>query len=220
MYPGQLEPTLLQSFIRAAKLRRWLGRPDCAPAIRECKILFDKGYAPTHNSDNNYYGLGTCGDDLFVDMTHVDIEDRRQVPIPNDLSSLIRGKTKVILQARFKHDGIVYSRSSTHLGNSLIHFYPNGVKTTLTPGTVKYIIRMTQDHILFAVQRHLDLPHNTLDPFAPYPHFPAKLYSVTLADLEIVEVDWIVSHFARWQISSEHVVVVSLSKVGINFCQE
>lgn len=149
-------------------------------------------------------------------MAYADIEDRRQVPVPNDLRSLIEG-SKVILQARFKHDGIVYSRSSTHLGNSLISFFPNGIRTTVVPGTIKYIIRKMQNQILLAVQRHLDLPCNTQDPFAPYPHFPAKLYSAALADLEIVKVDWIMSHFARWKISSEHVVIVSLSKVSCLF---
>jgi hypothetical protein len=149
-------------------------------------------------------------------MTYADVEDRRQAPVPNDLRSLVSGN-KITLQARFKHDGIVYSRSSTHLGNSLIYFHPKGEKTLVVPGSIKYIIRKTQDQVLFAVQRHVELPKNTLDPFAQYPYFPAKLHSAILADLEIVKVDWVMSHFARWQISSQHVVIVSLSKVSCLF---
>ena len=70
---------------------------------------------------------------------------------------------------------------------------------------------------MFAVQRHLDMQAGTIDPFAPYPNFPAELYSTSLDDnLEIVQVDWVTSHFARWQISACHVVAVSLSKVSPN----
>jgi len=34
--------TLLHSFLRANRLKQWLARPDCPPAIKECKILFDR----------------------------------------------------------------------------------------------------------------------------------------------------------------------------------
>ena len=69
----------------------------------------------------------------------------------------------------------------------------------------------------FAVQRQLPARQDVVDPFEPYIHFPAKLYSSGMGDaLEIVEVDWIMCHFARWQMSSEHVVVLSLSRVCIH----
>jgi len=48
---GQLESTMLFSFIRAGKLRCWLSRPDCPPVIKECKALFDKAYAPKVHDD-------------------------------------------------------------------------------------------------------------------------------------------------------------------------
>ncbi|KIK20354.1 hypothetical protein PISMIDRAFT_51162, partial [Pisolithus microcarpus 441] len=38
---GELEATMMQSYLKAAKLRGWLSRPQCPPAIRECKILLD-----------------------------------------------------------------------------------------------------------------------------------------------------------------------------------
>ena len=91
------------------------------------------------------------------------------------------------------------------------------MKTAALPGIIKYIICKAQNHILFAVQKHLDLPRSTPDPFSPYPHFPAKLYSAALGDLEIVEVDWVMSHFAQWQTSPELVVIVSLSKASHSY---
>jgi hypothetical protein len=35
-------------------------------------------------------------------------------------------KGKVITRARLRHNGIIYSTSATHLGNSLVQFYPGG----------------------------------------------------------------------------------------------
>ncbi|KAG2137126.1 uncharacterized protein EDB93DRAFT_1091336 [Suillus bovinus] len=37
---------MLRSYIKAARLHRWLARTDCPPAIQECRALFDKVYAP------------------------------------------------------------------------------------------------------------------------------------------------------------------------------
>ncbi|KIJ65075.1 hypothetical protein HYDPIDRAFT_50134, partial [Hydnomerulius pinastri MD-312] len=41
---GFLESTMLQSYLKGAKLCAWLSRPNCPPAIRECKILLDRAY--------------------------------------------------------------------------------------------------------------------------------------------------------------------------------
>ena len=41
-----MESTLLHSFLRASKLKRWLARIDCPQVFREIKELFDKLYAP------------------------------------------------------------------------------------------------------------------------------------------------------------------------------
>jgi hypothetical protein len=195
---------MLRSFIKAASLKRWLGRSDCPPAIKECKVLFDKAYA---SKKDEYPGLAPLGDDIE------ESNEQRFVSVPSDLQPLING-SKVMLRARCHLHGVVYARSSTHLGNSLVHFYPGGNKSSPPiPGSIKYIFA-TQNTVAFAVQRHLNMRPGTVDPFAAYPDFPARLYASTLADeLEVVELDWVTCHFARWQISSEHVVVLSLSKV-------
>jgi len=46
LIPGEMESTLLRSFLKAAKLRCWLAKPDCPPVMKECKVLFDKIYLP------------------------------------------------------------------------------------------------------------------------------------------------------------------------------
>jgi len=49
----------------------------------------------------------------------------------------------------------------------------------------------------------------------PYPHFPARLYTNALSpDLDLVRPDWILSHYARWEIDNDHVVVLILSRVS------
>jgi hypothetical protein len=41
---GELETTMLHSYLKGSKLRTWLTRPDCPPAIKECKVLLDQVY--------------------------------------------------------------------------------------------------------------------------------------------------------------------------------
>ncbi|KAG2368967.1 hypothetical protein BDR07DRAFT_1268690, partial [Suillus spraguei] len=116
--------------------------------------------------------------------------------------------------ATLKFDNIIYSRPSTHLGNSQILYYPQGDWTLITvPASIKYIYGTLTGELVFAAQRHLPLdPHdNTIDPFSFYPDFPAKLYSTELEScLENVKVTWVVSHFARWTVSSHHTVILVL----------
>jgi hypothetical protein len=133
---------------------------------------------------------------------------------PRDLQSLVRSP-KVGLPARYRHNGVMYARSSTHVGNSLIYFYPDGNRnSSATHGSIKYIFKSKSGSFRFAVQRHLPLPRGVLDPFASYPHFPAKLYSSQLRSaLEIVEVDWVIAQCARWKMSPMLAVLLTLYRV-------
>ncbi|KAF8591609.1 hypothetical protein K439DRAFT_1327187 [Ramaria rubella] len=115
----ELETTMLQAFIRGAKLCRWLGRPDCPPALKECKKLFEKAYS---QKGYQYAGTQDDADDTLL----------QSKTFPEDLQVVV------------KH---------------LVQFYPGGNKNSLP----------------------------------------------------VIEVDWVVSHYARWPISLEHVIVLSLS---------
>ncbi|KIK17112.1 hypothetical protein PISMIDRAFT_112120, partial [Pisolithus microcarpus 441] len=86
---------------------------------------------------------------------------------------------------------------STHLGNSLILYYPNGNRASpAIPGCIIYIYE--HNHFLhFAVWRQCVLPTSMSDPYAAYPHFPAKMYLSALSKrLEHVETSWVVSYYA------------------------
>jgi hypothetical protein len=102
------------------------------------------------------------------------------------------------MQARLRADQVVYARASTHVGNSLIMFYPGGSwSAEPTPGTIEYIFT-DGGPLRFAVQRYLPAKLVGPDPFAQWADFPAKSWSTTLGEeLKEVEVEWIMSHFAR-----------------------
>lgn len=202
---------MLRSYIKATRLHRWLARTDCPPAIQECRVLFDRVYAPKGAPDPSQ----ELAEDPMDDIVQVP-DSAMTSMVPEDLYTLIR-RRKAVLRASLKFDGIVYSRASTHMGNSQIFFYPNGDKS-LAPvaASIKYIYGTLTAEMLFAVQRHLPLDlhdNHTIDPFSMYPDFPAKLYSTNLQSrLEKVKVSWVVSHFARWVISDSHIVILSLSR--------
>jgi hypothetical protein len=124
-----MESTLLHSFLRAGNLKRWLAKPDCPAVIKECKILFDKIYAPKVPEENTGEG------DMVTD--HVNTEAKT---IPEDLRPLLGpSQRQAIMPARLRHNSIIYATSKTHTGNSLVYFYPGGNRSTLVPASNIYI---------------------------------------------------------------------------------
>jgi len=197
--------TLLRTFIRSGKLKRWLADPNCPSLIQECKAIFDKAYSVYADDEDK------------ADMDNED-DDLKEVFTPPDLQHLLKSP-KVILSARHRHNGIMYARSSTHVGNSLIYFYPDGDRNSpAVHGSIKYIVKSKSTSFRFAVQRQLPLPSGVTDPFAPYPHFPAMLCSSQLQSaLEVVKVDWVITHYARWEMSQMLAVVLTLYRVCFLF---
>jgi hypothetical protein len=145
-----------------------------------------------------------------------DAAQHTQVPCPDDLRPLIKRST-VSLRARHLHNDTLYTRSSTHVGNSLIYYRPGGdPKLDLVPGSIKYIYLPQEGVVTFAVQRQLSVPDGICDPFRHYPDFPAKLYSSQLHDqLDIVQPDWVIFQFARWNMSADYAVILSLPRVCV-----
>ena len=198
---------MLHSYLKGAKLRAWVSRPDCPTTIRECKILLDRAYRSQETSEKtNADGI------ILPNLT----DNPRAVLLPDDLQRLI-GQRRGVLRANVKHStGVFYSRSSTHLGNLLIFFYPRGNHSLPpVPGSIKYIYQ-DGGSFLFVVQRQRPLSRESkvAHAFSAYPHFPAKVYSSDLEDiLESVNCSWVSSHYARWALSPDAVVVLSLCKV-------
>ncbi|KAF7335733.1 hypothetical protein MVEN_02229000 [Mycena venus] len=98
---GEMEASILKSFMRGANLRRWLNRSDCPQVIREFKRLFDLAFTPRDFGE--------------------------ETPPKNDQE-----------HAHYNFKGVNYSRASTHLGNSLVLFYPLN-STQATAGSIEKI---------------------------------------------------------------------------------
>jgi len=208
-----MESTLLASFLKSSKIKRWLSDPDLPAALREIKSLFDRIYTPDSNEDGNSEG---------IDEHENSSQKLSGNAIPHDLRPLLSQnyKSEVSLRARFKRQGIVFSTSQTHQGNSQIYFYPGG-NTKLAPvaGVIEYIYteRAKPDTISMAVRRATPVDDDVCDPFSKYIHWPARLYvSCPNLSCEQVHPDWIYCQFARWNRDLETMVVVSLNRVSLS----
>ena len=173
--------------------------------------VFDQFFAPKGNTGE------------FLSEGTLSIASR--VAVPHDLRPLLSKSSTVILRAHHRAHTVVFSRASTHVGNSLVQFLPEGSKNTQPiPASIKYIFEK-EGKIRFAVQRQLPAP-GTVDPFLRYPDFPAKLYSSQLSpSLEEVDVEWVVGHCARYIFSQKLAAIfgqrlaaiIFLSRVGVDY---
>ncbi|KAL0567006.1 hypothetical protein V5O48_014981, partial [Marasmius crinis-equi] len=117
--------------------------------------------------------------------------------------------TKGDEHARYMHCGVNYSRSSTHLGNSLIRYLVNGSSQV---GSIEKI-RTVGDEVKFFVRRQLPLPGGEFDPFSRYAWFPACSLSATMSDhIDIVSPRHVLTHVARFQYKDDRVVVLDLAR--------
>jgi hypothetical protein len=123
-------------------------------------------------------------------------------------------KSKQHEHAHHTYNGAVFSRSSTHLGNSLISYYPTPSSTTPIAGSIQKIMT-SDDQVYFLVKRQAPLPQSKFDPFRRYTTFPATVYSSKMDDGPDDRVcpQSVLSHIARFEFSSERAVILNLSRV-------
>ncbi|TFK72422.1 hypothetical protein BDN72DRAFT_869515 [Pluteus cervinus] len=199
---GQEEATMLHTYLQAASLRRWVAQRDCPVAIQEIKSLFDRIYGTPTDINND--GKISSNEES---PEHTSSHDR----IPPHLNGLVPAGSK--LRAHFRHQGINYSRASTHLGNSLIEYHLDE-GGAIVPGSIQHIYTDKNNHTVFLVRQQELAPAHTPNPFSPYSRFPAKIYSTSLSpSLKRVEPKHIFCHYARFDIDENHCVILSLHKV-------
>ena len=198
-----MESTLLISFLKASRLWQWLSNLQSPPIFQEIKTVFNKIYKSIHLYDNPRND----------DPTHQALDISTPKTIPQDLKAMLNvSQSKIYLRTHIKIQGICYTCSETHVGNSLVHFYPNGDQgKSCIPGWIKYIYSTDGVHYALAIQWQIPLPDNRLDPFAQYLHSPTKTYSSKHSLLEHVDLDWIFCHYTCWDLSPDYSVVLSLS---------
>lgn len=202
LYLGQLESTMLNHFTRAGKLKRWLARPDCPPFLKECKEVFDKAFGSSQPVSGTENIANSAFESVPMDLKHL-------FPDP-----------KIALRARHRFDDTLFSRASTHVGNSLVLYYPAGDHSkAAVPGSIQNIVVKPNKDVVYVVRRQLPLASNSADPFRFYPHFLAKSYSKSLSPkLELVRPEWVISHYARWTWNEDSAVVLTLSRVRFFRC--
>ena len=203
--PGELEASMTMSFLRGARLRQWINRPDCPAILKECRIIFDKAFGDSvgENEDEDK-------DDNPADSAYIST--------PAILRCFVKSH-KVALRARCSVNQISYCRSSTHVGNSLVMFYPKGdISREPVPGCIEHIIFEPNGEVTFTIRQQLPALSGFVDPYIEWPYFPARVYSTSLSpQLERVDPEWIVSHYARWAFDKNHAVVFNLSRVCLSY---
>lgn len=135
--------------------------------------------------------------------------------VPDSIRQAVaQRKVQPTFKTRVYLGGTLYSSDTKHVGNSNVLYSPRKQHGTMLPGRIRYIYSQG-DQTFFGVTRLGEKGTTFIDPFAPYPDFPAKVFLSKFADnVEVVEGENLVCHFARWSLSSEHSVVLSLGKVG------
>jgi hypothetical protein len=116
-------------------------------------------------------------------------------------------------KAHLSFNGVNFSRASTHLGNSLIIFRPNGENVAVAGSIEK--IQVINNNVTFVVRRQGPLPSNKSDPFKPFPHFPATTYSSKMSNAapDVIHPKRVISHCARFEFSGQRAVILNLSRV-------
>ncbi|KAF9544839.1 hypothetical protein CPC08DRAFT_616641, partial [Agrocybe pediades] len=127
-------------------------------------------------------------DKAFSPHIHPDSEPRTDTgPIPVEV-------------AHYRHNSVNYSRARTHVGNSLVLYYPTPRSTSPVAGSIQKITTSSQGVRVY-VQRQALLPPGQNDPFSRYPHFPAKTYSAEMEQmtrLDVVPFSSVLTHVARY----------------------
>lgn len=115
-------------------------------------------------------------------------------------------------RAYVKWDGVNYSPSSTHAGNATIVYRPSPTGRPLG-GQIQQIKNINSDSVQLHVRPFEPLSKMLYDPFLRYPHLLATTYSSQLQErVDVISLDDIVAHAARFDYSHNRTVLVNLSR--------
>jgi len=223
---------MAKSFVRSANLRALVYKSRSPEVIQNCQSIFQKLVDPqlrdTLHTDIQL--LSSLTEDIDNDDGIMNWDDGTARPIPRDLQiALTRFHPRSIQMAQFlpnvRINGLVYTPTSKHEGNSCVLLKPKSPRDpNLVPAQIQMIFRiplLESVQTLIAIRRHQppQLPH---DPFSQFPILRARLWGAQLGDLEIIQLDQILSHFACLPMKGDfkgHIAIASLSRVSFAMCQ-
>lgn len=172
--------------MRGANLRRWLRLPDCPEVIQDFKAIFDKAFIPSRSVD-----VGGIGSDKLRKDT--------------------RDAAYFTHESRF--GSVTYSRASSHRGNSVVLYFPNGSTTEPAAGEIQRI-SILHGKPTFYVRQYIPLSPEAHDPFLTYPYIGATTYQAAFSPTpDVIPLSSILSHGARYTFSFDRVVIVNLCRV-------
>jgi hypothetical protein len=173
----------VRSFTIGGNLRRWLRKPGCPPVLQELKRLFNKAFPPL------------------------------TTPFEEDDSSMTSRQNVAYYTVTSPFGKFVYSPSSTHEGNSVILYCDPHNSARLVAGEINKI-DLIKGRPRFTIQRHAPLATTVYDPFLKYPDFHARCYSPSfLSTSDVVGLDMILSHGARFRLDDNRSVILNLSRL-------
>ncbi|KIK54501.1 hypothetical protein GYMLUDRAFT_114637, partial [Collybiopsis luxurians FD-317 M1] len=180
---GEMEATIVKAHARSANLRRFLNREDCPPLVCILKDLFNKAFPSSSKQLSSEGRLEATPAALSYECAH------------------------------YTYNGVNYSRSQTHIGNSLVLFYASLTDTKPIAGSIQKI-EINKGQPFFHICRQQPLPSSKHDPFCHYPWFFAQSYSSEMSTLppDRVPASRIVSHVARFNFSNGRSVILNLSR--------
>ncbi|KAK0483121.1 hypothetical protein EDD18DRAFT_1047902, partial [Armillaria luteobubalina] len=175
---GELETTMLQTFIRSANIRRWMQKHNCPELILQLKHLFDKAFTTSKGGFK------------------IESEAKEQAE-----------------HAYYTYQGVTFSRSRTHLGGSLVLFYPTPSCSEPVAGSIQKIVTRGNEPC-FYIRRQRPLSPSAFDPFQRYTFFSARSYSSDMSSdpEDKVHPSSVLSHVARYNYSHKRAVILNLSR--------
>jgi hypothetical protein len=193
-------------------------KDGCPQAIQNCSNFLAKLTDPKVR--NTLLTDMSCI--LFHDEEGDDEEDDghfgRQVTIPEGpyraLQTYFGGKeapksAKIVSLHRL--NGLTFSTYTRHKGNSFILIRQSSLHSI--PARIENIIQISKNEILYVVRYFLQSASG--DVFAKYPDLKITTWSKNCGQLVVVHSRDIESHFACLAIDSDHIAVVSLSRVSL-----
>ncbi|KAJ3885411.1 hypothetical protein GG344DRAFT_82742 [Lentinula edodes] len=217
---GEFEFTILESTYKDAAFRRWMMLPDCPELLKFCRNLLDKAYGYDKRnelSQNNANDLQGANPKEILECS-VDPATRKQVSmkLPVELAKKIGKLDPTCFLQVPAPKGFYGTPALRPIGNSYVCYRPpkNSSRGTSLMGQIRYIFEhegTTKMAIVCCRPYAGPIP----DIFARFSDqgFDARTVSPSFSsDHDVVPLDSILGHAARWELAPDFVVMLSLAR--------
>ncbi|KAJ3722844.1 hypothetical protein C8R42DRAFT_720008 [Lentinula raphanica] len=222
---GEFELTLLQSFCSGGIFRQWLMRPDCPDLLKFCANLLDKAYgydkrsqpAQDDDEDSDHFNVDQLLGRSGSYPSPLDKREKVSIKLPIKLARMIGNSNPTCYSQVPAPKGFYGTQRSIAIGNSYVCYRPKDVQPSdWVSGQIQYIFDW-EGVTTMAITRSKPYVGPFPDPFAQWvaAGFEARSVSSSFSEkYDIVAINSILGHAARWELSSDVAVVLSLTRVS------